>query len=161
MKILVTAASRHGSTAEIAGAIATQLQQDGHQATIARPEEVKDLGGFDGIVVGSGVYAGHWLKPALDLVERLGSQMSGMPVWLFSSGPIGDPPKPEEDPVDVSAVMDKTGARDHRVFAGRLEKSLLSFPERAIVAALRAPYGDFRDWEEIAAWAKGIGGGSA
>jgi flavodoxin len=36
MKILVTAGSRHGSTAEIAGAIATQLQQDGHQATIAR-----------------------------------------------------------------------------------------------------------------------------
>ena len=33
-----------------------------------------------------------------------------------------------------------------------------SFPERAIVSALRVPEGDFRDWTEIRQWAADIAG---
>jgi hypothetical protein len=43
--------------------------------------------------------------------------------------------------------MQATKARGHRVFAGKLVKKQLSFPDRAIAAALRVPEGDFRDWE--------------
>jgi menaquinone-dependent protoporphyrinogen oxidase len=100
-------------------------------------------------VLGSAVYAGHWLKPARELVGRLGTVVADRPVWLFSSGPVGDPPKPEEDPVDVAEILTATRARDHRVFAGRLVRRQLSFPERAIVSALCVPEGDFRDWPEI------------
>jgi menaquinone-dependent protoporphyrinogen oxidase len=77
-------------------------------------------------------------------------------VWLFSSGPVGDPPKPEEDPVDVADLLAATGAREHRIFAGKLVRKQLSFPEREIVSALRVPEGDFRDWTEIRQWAAGI-----
>jgi menaquinone-dependent protoporphyrinogen oxidase len=49
-----------------------------------------------------------------------------------------------------------TGARDHRVFAGKLERKGLRFVERAMVKAFRAPYGDFRDWDAIRPWAEGI-----
>ena len=49
-----------------------------------------------------------------------------------------------------------TGARGHHLFAGKLDKAMLSFPERAIVGALRAPDGDFRDWDEIRNWANEI-----
>jgi menaquinone-dependent protoporphyrinogen oxidase len=79
-------------------------------------------------------------------------------VWLFSSGPVGDPPKPEEDPVDVAELVAASGAREHRVFAGTLVRRQLSFPERAIVSALRVPEGDFRDWAEITRWAAEIAG---
>ncbi len=82
--------------------------------------------------------------------------MATRPVWLFSSGPIGDPPKPEEDPVDVAGILRATKAREHRVFAGKLVKKQLSFGEKAMVLAFRAPEGDFRDWEEIKGWAVGI-----
>jgi menaquinone-dependent protoporphyrinogen oxidase len=58
--------------------------------------------------------------------------------------------------VDVAAVLRITRAKDHRVFAGKLVKRHLSFGERAIVMAFRAPEGDFRDWDEIRAWAEGI-----
>jgi menaquinone-dependent protoporphyrinogen oxidase len=37
-----------------------------------------------------------------------------------------------------------------------LVKQQLSFPERAIVSALRVPQGDFRDWTEIRGWASAI-----
>jgi menaquinone-dependent protoporphyrinogen oxidase len=66
------------------------------------------------------------------------------------------PPKPEEDPVDVADLLAATDARAHRIFAGKLVRKQLSFPERAIVSALRVPEGDFRDWTEIRQWAARI-----
>ena len=82
--------------------------------------------------------------------------MSQPPVWLFSSGPVGEPAKPAENPVDVSEILQSTKARDHRVFTGRLARKHLSFPDRAMASAIRAAEGDFRNWAEIRAWAAGI-----
>ncbi|HUY44752.1 MAG TPA: hypothetical protein VMV92_03360 [Streptosporangiaceae bacterium] len=96
------------------------------------------------------------MKALVSAASRLGSQLAGRPVWLFSSGPVGDLPKPEEEPVDVAAVAGATAARGHQVFAGRLVRKQLSFPERAVTAALRAPEGDFRDWDAIREWAAEI-----
>ncbi|MGH8871455.1 MAG: flavodoxin domain-containing protein [Acidimicrobiia bacterium] len=149
MRVLVTTASKHGSTADIGRAIADVLSDEGLEARILAPEAVSSLDGFDAVVMGSAVYAGHWMKSIRELSDRLSAELSERPVWLFSSGPIGDPPKPEEDPVDVAPVMEKTGARDHFVFAGRIDRNLLNFGERAIVSALKAPEGDFRDWDHI------------
>lgn len=156
MNVLVTAASKHGATAEIADAVGKALMTRGFDVTVREPEKVDDILAFDALVIGSAVYAGHWMKPAVDLTNRFARSLVGKAVWLFSSGPIGEPPKPTEDPVDVAAVMRVTGARDHRLFAGKLDKAVLSFPERAIVGALRAPYGDFRDWDEIRNWSEEI-----
>jgi menaquinone-dependent protoporphyrinogen oxidase len=156
MRILVTAASRYGATDEIAQAIGKVVTKRGWDAVVAPPEQVQEIDTFDAVVLGSAVYAGHWLKPARELVEHSAEALAARPVWLFSSGPIGDPPKPEEDPVDVAEIMQATKARGHRVFAGKLVRKQLSFPDRAIAAALRVPEGDFRDWDEIKAWAAEI-----
>lgn len=56
----------------------------------------------------------------------------------------------------TAPLVQATKARDHRVFAGKLDKSRLNFGERAIVMALRAPEGDFRDWEDVRTWASSI-----
>jgi menaquinone-dependent protoporphyrinogen oxidase len=156
MKVLVTAASKYGSTAEIAVAIAEALGERGVDATAIPPEEVGSLDEFDAVVLGSAVYAGRWLKAAKELIERSAEDLARRPVWLFSSGPIGDPPKPEEEPVDVVDVMGSTKAREHRVFAGELQKKRLSFGDKAIATAFRAQEGDFREWAEIREWATGI-----
>jgi menaquinone-dependent protoporphyrinogen oxidase len=156
MRVLVTAATKYGATTEIAQTIAEVLGAHGLHATVVQPEQVEGVDGYDAVVVGSAVYAGHWLKPARELLERHRVALADRPVWLFSSGPVGDPPKPEEDPVDVADLLAATGAREHRIFAGKLVRKQLSFPERAIVSALRVPEGDFRDWTEIRQWAAGI-----
>lgn len=52
--------------------------------------------------------------------------------------------------------MQATHARDHRIFAGRLDASTLSLGERVAVRAVRAPEGDFRDWAAIRGWAREI-----
>ncbi len=156
MNVLVTASSRHGSTIEIAHVIAGLLTDAGVEASVREPEEVVTLDGVDALIIGSGVYMGRWLEPAKDLVERLGPALRTRPVWLFSSGPLGEPAKPEVDPVDAEAMRVATGAIDHRVFAGRLVKSGLGFGEKLVVRGVRAPYGDFRPWPDISAWAQDI-----
>jgi menaquinone-dependent protoporphyrinogen oxidase len=157
MRILVTAASKHGSTAEIADLIGAVLARHGLDADTVALADVTSLDGYDAVVLGSAVYAGHWLKPAVQFVDRHAAALAERRVWLFSSGPIGEPPIPADDSVDASGVVASVGAVEHRTFAGALHRQRLSFPERALVAALRAPYGDFRDWEAIRSWAHGIG----
>jgi menaquinone-dependent protoporphyrinogen oxidase len=156
MRVLVTAASKHGATWEIAEAIREHLAAAGADAVVRPLAEVEALDDVDAVVLGSGVYAGRWLEPARRFVATFGDDLLGRPVWLFSSGPIGDPPMPEADPTDVDDLLGATDAVEHRVFPGRLERSRLGLAERAVVAALRAPDGDFRDWDAVAAWASGI-----
>jgi menaquinone-dependent protoporphyrinogen oxidase len=156
MKVLVSAASRHGATAEIARAIGVELDAAGIEADVRRPEDVRSVASYDAAVLGSGVYAGRWLGPAKELIERESDALAARPVWLFSSGPIGDPPKPEEEPADVARLRESTHAIDHRTFAGRLDRRQLGFAERAIVAVVHAPDGDFRQWDAVTAWASSI-----
>ena len=58
--------------------------------------------------------------------------------------------------VDTAELVEATRARDHALFAGKLDKDRLGFAERAIMVALRASEGDYRDWDEIHRWASDI-----
>jgi menaquinone-dependent protoporphyrinogen oxidase len=106
VRVLVTAASRHGATHEIAEAIARGLVQRGVEAEALPTEELESLEGYDALVVGSAVYVGRWLEPARDLVEANAAALASRPVWLFSSGPLGPPDdlKPEGDFRDWDAI---------------------------------------------------------
>ena len=156
MHILVTAASRHQATIEVAQAIANALERAGIEVDLCRPEEVGHLARYDAVVLGSAVYAGRWLKPATDLVEGTSSQLRTRPVWLFSTGPIGEPPKPGGLPADVAPMLERSGAREHRLFGGRLDRRALGLPEKAVVRVVGAPEGDFRPWDDIVDWAEQI-----
>ena len=120
-------------------------------------EEAGELTAYDAFVLGSAIYMGRWLEPARDFVEANDETLAARPTWLFSSGPIGDPPRPAaDDAVQIDAIVAATNARDHRLFAGRLDKSALGFGERAMVLAFRVADGDYRDWAEIEAWSQEI-----
>lgn len=156
MRVLATAATRHGGTAEILERIAAALSTREVQVSVLAPGDVADVDGYDAVVIGSGVYAGQWLPAVRDLVARLAQPLGARPVWLFSSGPVGDPLVPRGEPEGVKQIIERLRPRDHRVFAGRLDSSRLSLAEKMIVKALRVPHGDYRDWAEIDAWAAGI-----
>lgn len=153
IEVLVSAGSKHGSTAEIGERIASVLERRGLSVTVIPPEHALDLSDYGAVVLGSAVYAGHWVPAAKELANLVSAENPRPAAWLFSSGPVGEPPKPEEEPVDVAEVFMATHAREHRVFAGKIDKSKLNFGEKAMVVAFRAPEGDFRDWDEIESWA--------
>ena len=162
LRVLVTAASKHGSTADIAVALATALSDSaagraaGLVAVSVPVEQGPDPTPYDAIVLGSAVYVGRWLEPAREYASEHVAHLRHRPVWLFSSGPVGEPSVPPVEPHDAAPLLQLTGALGHRVFPGRLEKSRLSFGERAMVTAMRAPVGDFRDWDAVRSWADEI-----
>jgi menaquinone-dependent protoporphyrinogen oxidase len=158
MKILVAAASKHGSTQQIADAIGAELQGKGFDVTVAPVRDVDGVDGYDGVVLGSAIYLGQWLKPAKEFVAREAAGLASIPVWVFSSGPIGRAGKPI-DPADRrrgDEIADAIGAREHRVFDGKLDRKRLNLIERTAVRAAKSPDGDFRDWDEIRAWSDDI-----
>lgn len=157
MKVLVAVASKHGSTDGIAQAIVVQLRMEDLDVDRRSVEDVKSLEGYDAVVLGSAVYMGKLLPEASAFVEAHRAQLNNIPVWVFSSGPIGAPdPKPVGEAVDVEALVAAVHARDHKVFAGRLDKHQLGLVERIGAKVVGAPEGDFRDWHAIESWAREI-----
>jgi menaquinone-dependent protoporphyrinogen oxidase len=162
MRVLVVAASRHGATEQIGAEIAKTLRitlssrAPAAIVDLRSADQVTTLAGYDGVVLGSAVYMGRWLAAAREFADRHAEALAAIPVWLFSSGPVGDPPKPDQDPADVAAIAAATGAREHRRFAGELDRHRLGFAERAVIRAVHAPEGDFRDWPAIREWATEI-----
>ncbi|MCW5715030.1 MAG: flavodoxin domain-containing protein [Bauldia sp.] len=155
-RVLVAFASRHGSTEAIAREIAGRLQAGGCAPTTRSAELVEDPAAFDAYVVGSAVYMGRWMPAARDFVTRNQRVLMTKPVWLFSSGPVGSPARPETGPNDGAVALAEVRAIEHRVLPGRLDHSVLSFPERIAVQVVGAPDGDFRDWAAIHGWADTI-----
>jgi menaquinone-dependent protoporphyrinogen oxidase len=163
-RVLVVVASRHGATAEIAVALARSIADSeagraaGLSAVTMPADQRPDPAAFDAVLLGSAVYAGNWLEPAREYATRHADVLRTRPVWLFSSGPIGEPPFPPDEAYDVAPLRNVTGAKEHRTFPGRMDKDRLSFGERAMVTAMRAPIGDFRDWDAVRRWGGEIAG---
>jgi menaquinone-dependent protoporphyrinogen oxidase len=159
MRVLIVVASKHGSTREIADALADTFQSLDLTAEVADACAAPDPAGYDAVVVGSALYMGHWLPQARAFVMRHQEALQRAPVWLFSSGPLGEPPTPPpaESPQLVE-LLAASGAREHRVFVGKLDRGALGLGEKLAVKLVKAPEGDFRDWDTIRAWAREITG---
>jgi menaquinone-dependent protoporphyrinogen oxidase len=156
MRILIVVGSKHGSTREIADALGDELQRAGFDAAVADVRDAVPVVEYDAVVIGSALYMGRWLTEARAFVDRNREALAARPVWLFSSGPLGQ--QPASDPAQLEALLASTGARDHRVFVGKLERSGLGVGEKLAVKLVKAPEGDFRDWDAIRAWARAIAG---
>jgi menaquinone-dependent protoporphyrinogen oxidase len=157
MRVLVVVASRHGSTLELARAMVQALQTHGVTAEIRSAEEVPASGAgsvaeFDGVVLGSALYSQRWLEPAARFATERSEALRGRPVWLFSSGAVGNP-EMHLGPQELLALEQVTGAVDHRVFPGRLDEDGLDAQERKVVDELGARSGDYRDWAAVRGWA--------
>jgi menaquinone-dependent protoporphyrinogen oxidase len=157
MRVLVTYATKHGSTREIAEAIAATISGHGIAAEVLPVEDVAEIGSYDAVVLGSAIYMGRWLKEATEFTRRHRASLAERPLWLFSSGPLGtEVVDNEEQPKELSELLEMLEPRDHRLFYGALTRDALGFGERMVVKAVRAPEGDYRDWDEIQAWAAAI-----
>ena len=113
------------------------------------------------MILGSAVYEGHWVAAARDFAIRLRDPLAARRVWLFSSGPVGDPSRKlvqsmEQDPADVTRIKQEIEVRGHQMFAGKLDPQALSLVQRASLLVFRGMRGDFREWDAITRWAEGI-----
>jgi menaquinone-dependent protoporphyrinogen oxidase len=155
VRVLVAWASKHGSTREIAEVIAETLAAAGLDAEAREARGVRDLSGYDAVILGSALYAAHWRRDANRFVARHLASLQERPVWLFSSGPLDRSAEAGSLPVppSIEATTAPIGARDHRTFGGRLLPDTPGVDSRILATH---PLGDFRNWDAIRAWAVGI-----
>lgn len=178
--VQVVYASRHGGAAGIARRIAEVLRSAGADAVVVDAADRPDADGFDAYIVGSGIYIGSWLKEGLEYLTEHQAVLADKPVWLFSSGPLPGSSKevetedpltralgPEDGPGSggrkkIASLAAAINPRDHRVFQGAFDPNdpPKSMPERLVrmmpAAKKVLPTGDFREWDEIEAWAQQI-----
>ncbi len=157
--ILVTYSSKYGSTREIAGRIGEVLCQAGLQVDVLPVNGIHDLSSYQAVILGSAIYIGKWQKEAVQFLQSHEQELAERPVWLFSSGPTGegnpvDLVEGKRLPAEVEPVAERIHPRDVAVFHGNIDPGKINFTEKwAIKNFKKKPFGDFRDWNAIAAWA--------
>jgi menaquinone-dependent protoporphyrinogen oxidase len=155
-KVLVAYASRYGSTAEVAQAIAEELCRRGQAADVHSVEDAVDLTAYDAVVVGSAIRMGRWLPAATQFVERHHAALRDVPTAFFT--------------VHMLAIDDSEQSRQARAaytaaerslvtpvleafFTGKIDPQQLNFVEKLMFKATGSPGGDLRSWETIRTWA--------
>jgi menaquinone-dependent protoporphyrinogen oxidase len=160
-KVLVTYASEHGGTAQIAQTIAKVLRQFDLEVTAKRMDAIDSLADYEAIVLGSAIYVGDWLPEAQKFLEKHQARLAELPLWLFSSGPTGagDPVSLLDGalvPPSLEKLIDTIKPREIRVFHGKIDLRRLPPKEREFIKVANVPRGDYRDWEAIKRWATEI-----
>ena len=168
MRVLVTYASAHGSTAGIAEHIGAALREHHIEVIVAPTPSVTSLEGYDAIVLGSAIHNRRWLPTAAEFVSAHAREFGGRPVWLFSVATVGatssalGPPatwlarKAGGIPRELRTLVSQTGARGHRVFAGVISADDWGRMGSAFLHLCGGRYGDHRDWHDIAHWSDGL-----
>lgn len=164
-KILVTYASRTGSTAGVAEAIGKTLTDSGAQVDVIPMQDVEDLSAYRAIVVGSAIRKSKWLPEAVQFVRAHQETLRHKPFAMFT--------------VCITLAMSNTeGYRStvagwvapvralvkplsEGLFAGRLDFTKLpvnwdTIKLRATTAMGIFPRGDRRDWNAIHVWADSL-----
>jgi menaquinone-dependent protoporphyrinogen oxidase len=160
-RVLVAYATKRGATAGIAERIGQVLREADLPTDVLPAGQVHDLSPYSAVVLGSAVYMFHWRKEAAKLLKALAAAQADRPVWLFSSGPTSETDtdaflEGAKLPKGLQPIADRIQPRDVAVFRGVLDLEKLNPFERWVMNKMKAPAGDFRDWEAIEAWARTI-----
>ncbi len=164
-KILVTYASRTGSTTGVAEAIGATLAENGASVEVRPMQEVEDLRPYQAVVAGSAIQAGEWLPEAMAFVRTHRDVLNQKPFAAFlvcMTLAMKNPDARKIVPHWLEPVRALVKPVSEGYFAGILDISKVpSFSERIkfrVSVALGVwSEGDHRDWEAIRAWSQDLG----
>ena len=159
-RVLVTYASKYGSTGGVADAIGRELCRTGVAADVVVIINAVNLSSYQGVVIGSAIYMGKWMPEAIDFVKKNRDIMRQVPVAYFLVCMSLSHPT-EENRAKVSSYMDPILKAVPEIrpvgigtFAGALDYNNLSWINKKILKSKGTPEGDFRDWNAIRTWAR-------
>lgn len=149
--ILVTYGTKHGSTIEVAEAIATALR-GGYEVDVAAAADVWALDDYSAVVLGGALYMGRLHQDAAGFLKRHRDVLKEIPLAVFAMGPktmAEDDVAASRKQLDhaLAAVPELTPVAV-AIFGGVVDPSKLRFPFK------RMPASDARDWDAIGAWSR-------
>ncbi|MBZ0289563.1 MAG: flavodoxin domain-containing protein [Anaerolineae bacterium] len=157
--VLIAYASSHGSTQEVAEAIAETLHADGITVTVEHMRKIKSLKGYGAVVLGAPLYMFHWHKDARHFLTNHREALVKQPVAVFALGPVGA--GDEKEWQEARANLEKELSDfpwfvpvTVELFGGKLDPAGLGFPMKYMMGKL--PPADLRDWDAIRAWATSL-----
>ena len=163
--ILVTYATRYGSTQEVAEAVAATLRENGLEVELRPMQKARTLEGYRAVVLGTPLYIGSLHKDAQSFLSRHHEALTQQPVAIFALGPTHTD---EKEWQGSRAQLDKELAKYPwlnpvalEMFGGKYDPAKLRLPDK-LLAALPAspthnlPASDARDWAAIRAWASNL-----
>lgn len=159
-RVLVTYASKYGSTGGVADAMGKELCLKEAAADVVQIKNVSDISSYQAVVIGSAIYMGKWMSEAVHFLEKNRDALRQVPVaYYLVCMTLAQPT--EKKRAEVLAYMDPILKAVPEIkpvaigtFAGALHYSNLSWINKKILKAKGTPEGDFRDWNAIRAWTR-------
>jgi menaquinone-dependent protoporphyrinogen oxidase len=164
-KILVTYASRAGSTAGVAEAIGKTLVEHGAQVDVLPMKEVNDLSQYRAVVAGSAIRGAKWLPEAMQFMQMHQSALARKPFAAFMVCITLSMPNGEKYRSGLADWMQPVRAlvrpASEGYFAGVLDFSKLPITPNILLMRLAValgvfPLGDHRNWNAIRSWASNL-----
>lgn len=159
-KILITYATKAGSTVEIAAVIGEALSKRGFTVDVKPVSEKPALDGYQAVLMGSAIRMGSWLPEAVDFVRKNQSVLQQLPTSIFTVHMLNY----KDDETSCAArqaytapVRELLPDAGEVFFRGKLDYQTLSFFDRMVARAVADPNnppGDFRNWNEIRNWSQ-------
>jgi menaquinone-dependent protoporphyrinogen oxidase len=162
-RVLISYASRCGSTGGVAEAIGQVLCEMGASADIRLIGNVNDLSPYHAVIVGSAIRRGKWLPEAVGFVKDNQEILGRLPIAYFAVC-LTMKDNTAENRSKVMAYLDPVRKEAPKIqpvavglFPGAVDFSKLSFVEKTMLQAKGASEGDYRDWSAVKAWASVVG----
>lgn len=155
-RVLVAYASKMGSTAEIAAAVAERLEAGGFDVNLVQTKRAPSPESYSAVVVGSALYVERWMNSARRFLRKNADALSNIPTWLFESGPCGELALQRHTiSRGTLRLAERIGASPPQVFGGNLDPARATGRLARWVANSDLA-GDYRDWRAIRTWADDI-----
>ncbi|MBI5034006.1 MAG: flavodoxin domain-containing protein [Chloroflexi bacterium] len=162
-KILVTYATRAGSTVAVAEKIGEALRANGAIVDVCAVKEVRDVNGYAAVIIGSAIRMGSWLPEAVEFAKRNQAQLRQLPTAFFTCHRLNtsdDVTSRQAREAYTAPVRQIVTPKTEVFFNGTMDYAKLNFLDRTLAKAVEkstnTKEGDFRNWDAIRAWAESL-----
>ena len=158
-RLLVTYATKAGSTAEIAAKIGEHLNERGFSVDVINVKSKPDPKEYQAVILGSCIRMGTWLPEMIDYIKANQVSLNATQTALFTVH-MQNAGEDETSKTARTAYMDKVRTlmpgSEEVYFLGSMDFTKLSILDRLISKMVKAEESDQRDWDHIKLWSETV-----
>lgn len=158
-KILISYATRAGSTAQVAAVISERLDARGFVVDVKPVKATPSLKDCDAVILGSAIRMGNWLPEMFKFIQSNQAALNALPVALFTVHMLNmgaDEASRAARKAYTAPVRALLPNASEVFFNGVIDLEKLSFLDRLMVNMVKPPLGNYLDWDNVRTWSSAI-----